>query len=136
MKTLISSLLAVAMLVSIPNMAMAGGKKKGDKGGDSGKVSAVDTTANTITISKKKSGESTTFKAAGAKITVDGVSAKLSDITVGMHAKVTVGSTPDTATAIDASKGGKGKGGKKGKNGNAGGAVPVPAASATPAPQS
>lgn len=102
MKTLISSVIALALMVSIPCMAQA----KGNKGGDKpfhGKVTAVDATANTITVESKKSAESKTFKAADAKITVDGAAGKLADITVGMKAKVTVGTTPDTATAIDAS---------------------------------
>jgi len=98
MKTLLSSVLALAILIAVPAMAQA----KGDKG-PHGKVTAVDTTANTITISSKKTGQSTTFKAADAKVTVDGVAGKLADITVGMKAKITVGTTPDTASAIDAS---------------------------------
>jgi hypothetical protein len=93
--------LAITTLFILPTTALAGGGK-GDKPFH-GLVSAVDTKANTITITKKKTGEATTFKAADAKITVNGAPAKLADILVGMHASVMVGATPDTATAIDAS---------------------------------
>jgi len=113
MKTLISSVIALALMVSIPCMAQAKGNK-GDKPYH-GKVTAVDATANTITVENKKTSESKTFKAADAKVTVDGAPGKLADITVGMKAKVTVNpTTPDTATAIDAST--HKKGGKKGKS--------------------
>ena len=90
--------LALAIFLAIPGMALAG--NKGLKPFE-GKVTAVDTTANTITVTKGKT-DVQTYKAAGATITVNGASGKLSDITIGMKAKVTVGSTPDTATAIAA----------------------------------
>ena len=92
MKTLISSVLAVAILLIVPDMALA----KGNKGEKpfSGKVTAVDAPASTITVTKKKSGEAKTFNAASATVTVGGASGKLADITVGMKVKVTVGSTP------------------------------------------
>jgi len=108
--------MVTVIALALPSMALAKGKKGDNAGQVAGKVTAVDTTANTITVSQKKKGEDKTFKAADAKVTVDGAAAKLSDITVGMHAKVTVGTTPDVATAIDASAGKKGdKGGKKKK---------------------
>ena len=98
MKNLISYALAFAILAVVPGMALAGNKGSKPFGG---KVSAVDTNANTITVTKKKQGVDKTFKTADAKVTVDGVAGKLSDITVGMHVKITVGSAPDTASAID-----------------------------------
>jgi hypothetical protein len=105
---LISFALAITFLLAVPGMAMAGGGK-GDKP-YKGIVSAVDLKANTITITRKKSNESTTFQATAAKVTVDGAPAKLSYITVGMHASVTPGATADTAAAIDASTHKKGEG--------------------------
>ena len=122
MKNLISYALAFAILAVVPGMALAGNKGSKPFGG---KVSAVDTNANTITVTKKKQGMDRTFKTADAKVTVDGVAGKLSDITVGMHAKITVGSAPDTASAIDATT--HKKGGKKH-------APAAPAASSTQAP--
>jgi len=122
MKTLISYALAFAILTAIPSMAFAGNKGNKPFGG---KVSAIDTNANTITLTKKKQGVDRTFKTADAKVTADGVAGKLSDITVGMHAKITVGSAPDTASAIDATT--HKKGGKKH-------APAAPAASSTQAP--
>jgi len=114
MKKFLSYAMATVMVLALPTMAFA--KKDKNSSGFAGKVTAVDTTANTITVGQKKKGEDKTFKAADAKITVDGTSAKLADITVGMHAKVTVGTSPDVASAIDASAGKKGeKGGKKKK---------------------
>ena len=98
MKTLISYALSLALVLAAPGMALAKGNK-GDKP-FGGEVTAVDTTANTITVTKHKTCEQKTFKTADATITVDGVSGKLSDITVGTHAKVTAGSCPDTASAI------------------------------------
>src|SRR6266568_9321012 len=100
MKKLMSYALAAAVLFAVPGMALA--KKSKGENLVVGKVTAVDTTANTITVTQGKKGEAKTFKAADAKVTVDGASGKLADITTGMHAKVTVGSSPDTASAIDA----------------------------------
>ena len=123
MKKFASYTLVLAILLAIPGLALAG--NKGDKPFE-GKVTAVDTTGNTITVEKGKK-DATTFKAADAKITVDGVSSKLANITVGMKAKVTVGPTPDTATAIDATT--HKKGGKKNKI-----TAPTPTPTPTPAP--
>jgi hypothetical protein len=109
LKRLITSLLTAAIIIAIPSIAVAGGK--GDKP-VKGTVSAVDLKANTITITKKKSSETPTFKVADAKITIEGAPGKLADITVGMRVSVTVGSTPDTATEIEVSthkKKGEGK---------------------------
>ena len=131
MKNLISFALAFAILAAAPGMALAGNKGNKPFGG---KVSAVDTTANTITVTKKKQGMDRTFKTADAKVTVDGVAGKLSDITVGMHAKITVGSAPDTASAIDATthkKGGQNHK-KSGKNA-APAAAPAPSSPQAPA---
>ena len=111
MKTLISSMLAIAIMLVVPNMALA----KKDKSGGDPKVTAV--TDSTITVSQGKQGPETTYKTEGAKITVNGTAGKLSDITVGMTAKITVGSSPDVATAIDASAApAKKKGKKKGSD--------------------
>ena len=92
----------------IPSMALAKGHKA-DKP-FKGKVTAVDTGANTITVTKHKTGEQKTFKTVGATVTVDGASGKLADITIGMRAKVTAGMSPGTAASIEAvahKKGGK-----------------------------
>ncbi|HWB58624.1 MAG TPA: hypothetical protein VG733_03995 [Chthoniobacteraceae bacterium] len=119
MRKFISFALALAVILAIPGVAQA---KKADKPFE-GKVTAIDTTANTITIAKGKK-DSQVFKAAGATVTVDGASAKLSDITVGMRAKVTVGATADTATAIAATT--HKKEGKKNKH-----ATPTPTPAST-----
>ena len=112
MKNLISYALALALVLAMPGMVQAKGNK-GDKA-FGGKVTAVDTTANTITVTKHKTGEEKIFKTAGATITVDGVSGTLASITVGMHARVTAGSSPDTASVIVATT--RKKGGNKNKN--------------------
>jgi len=111
MKTFISYSLALALVLLIPSLALAKGNK-GDRPFH-GKVTAIDANASTITVTQHKTGEQKTFKTAGANITVDGMSGKLADINIGMHAKVTVGSIPDTASAIEAST--HKKGGKKNK---------------------
>jgi hypothetical protein len=121
MKTLLSSVIALAIFVAMPGMAHA----KGNHGGPGGKVTAVDTTANTITVEKKKSGESTTYKAADATVTIDGQPGKLSDITVGSHVKITTGATPDVAASINAKT--HKKGGRK-----HGGSVPASSPAAVP----
>ncbi len=113
MKTLISYTLALVLVAALPSMALAKGNKADKPFG--GKVTAVDTTANTITLTKHKTGEARTFKTAGATITVDGVSGTLETITVGMHAKVTVGASPDTASSIVART--HKRGGKNNKSG-------------------
>ena len=77
-------------------------------------MTAVDAAASTITVTKKKSGEAKTFNAASATVTVAGASGKLADITVGMKVKVTAGSSPGSASLIDAPA--KQAGGKKGKS--------------------
>ncbi|MGB8354440.1 MAG: hypothetical protein WCD79_11160 [Chthoniobacteraceae bacterium] len=127
MKTLLSSVIALAIIIAMPGMAHA----KGNHGGPGGKVTAVDTTANTITVEKKKTGESTTFKAAGATVTVDGQPGKLSDITVGMHVKITTGATPDVAASIKART--HKKGGKK-HGGSVPASSPAPTTSGTSTP--
>ena len=109
MKTLISSLLAVTIMLALPCMAQA--KKNKSDQSISGKVTAVNATDGTITVSQGKSGPETTYKTAGATVTVDGTAGKLSDVTVGMNVKITVGSSPDVAATIDATA--KKKGGKK-----------------------
>ena len=119
MKAFISYALTLTIMLAAPGMALAGEKEGGKKPG--WKVTAVDTTANTITVhsgKKGEPGEDKTYKVADAAITVEGASAKLADITVGMRAKITVGATPDTASAVDASTKKK-KGEKKGDEGGA-----------------
>ncbi len=83
MRKFISYTVALAVILALPGMALAG--TKGTKPFE-GKVTAVDTTANTITVAKDKK-DSQTFKAADAKVTVDGKSAKLADVTIGMKSK-------------------------------------------------
>ncbi|MEY3481174.1 MAG: hypothetical protein RIQ71_1949 [Verrucomicrobiota bacterium] len=117
MKAFIFYALTFAITLSLPGMALAGENEGGKKPG--GRVTAVDTTANTITVhsgKKGETGEDKTYKVADATITVEGASAKLADIAVGMRAKITVGATPDTASAVDASTKKK-KGEKKGDEG-------------------
>ena len=105
--------MSLAILLAVPSMAMAKDKKKGKAScGDS--VTAVDTTANTITV-KGADGTDKTLKTDGATITVNGVTGTLAQITSGMNVKVTVGDAPDKATAIDATAN---SGKKKGKKGN------------------
>ncbi len=118
MKAFISYALTLTIMLAAPGMALAGEKEGGKKPG--GKITAVNTTANTITVhsgKKGEPGEDKTYKVADATITVEGASAKLADITVGMRAKITVGASPDTASAVEASakKEGGNKGGKKGE---------------------
>lgn len=118
MKPFIFYTLTLTILLAVPSMALAGEKEGGKKPG--GRVTAVDTAANTITVhsgKKGEPGEDKTYKVADATITVEGASAKLGDIAVGMRAKITVGATPDTASAVEAST--KKKGGKKGGEGDA-----------------
>ncbi len=98
MKKLIAYAMSLAILLAVPGVALAK-KDKGEKP-FAGKVTAVDPAGNTITVKTKE--EEKTFKATGATITVDGADGKLSDITNKMRVKVTVGTTPDTASAIDA----------------------------------
>jgi len=117
MKSFTSYALTLTIILAAPGMALAGEKEGGKKPG--GRVTAVDTTANTITVhsgKKGEPGEDKTYKVADATITVEDASAKLADITVGMRAKITVGATPDTASAVEATA--KKKGGKKGGEGD------------------
>jgi len=111
--------LILTLTLTVPGIALA--KDKGGEKKPGWKVTAVDTTANTITVhsgKKRETGEDKTYKAADATVTVDGKSAKLADVSVGMGVKITAGATPDAALSIAAmakKEGGK-KGGKKGKN--------------------
>ena len=116
MKSFTSYVLTLTIILAAPGMALAGEKEGGKKPGWT--VTAVDTAANTITVhsgKKNEPGEDKVYKVADATITVAGASAKLADITVGMRAKITVGTSPDTASAIEAStKKKKGESKKKG----------------------
>ena len=116
MKSLTSYALTLTIILAAPGMALAGEKEGGKKPGWT--VTAVDTAANTITVhsgKKNEPGEDKIYKVADATITVEGSSAKLADITVGMRAKITAGASPDTASAVEAStKKKKGEGKKKG----------------------
>jgi hypothetical protein len=97
MKKFLSFALAAAFLISAPGIASA----KEKKAGTHGKISAVDTTAKTISITHGKSGEAKTFKVTDATtITLDDKPAKLDDIKVDMFAKVTAGDTEDTAATL------------------------------------
>jgi hypothetical protein len=106
MKSIIALLAAIAILFAAPAMSFAGGGKSKRA---HGKVTAVD--AQSITISRKKSGDSKTFQIDDStKVTVDGQEGKhASDITVGMKARITPGAKPDTAGSIAATTKGKGK---------------------------
>jgi hypothetical protein len=116
MKSFTSYALTLTIILSAAGMALAGEKEGGKKPGWT--VTAVDTAANTITVhsgKKNEPGEDKIYKVADATITVEGESAKLADITVGMRAKITAGASPDTASAVEAStKKKKGEGKKKG----------------------
>ena len=109
-------MLTLTIILAAPGMALAGEKEGGKKPGWT--VTAVDTAANTITVhsgKKNEPGEDKIYKVADATITVEGSSAKLADITVGMRAKITASASPDTASAVEAStKKKKGEGKKKG----------------------
>jgi hypothetical protein len=68
-----------------------------------GKVTAVDTTANTITIEHGKKAPHTFSVTKDTKITVEGASGKaLSDVKTGMHAKVGTVKKATVALSIDA----------------------------------
>lgn len=115
MKKLLSFALASAFLISVPSMAFAkkSGKAAHRAGAYAGKVTAVDATAKTITVTHGKGGESKAFTVTdGTTITVNGGAGKLADITTSMHARVTEGSTIGSAASIEA---GAGKHGKKKK---------------------
>jgi len=116
MKSFTSYALTLTIILTAPGMALAGEKEGGKKPGWT--VTAVDAAANTITVhsgKKNEPGEDKIYKVADATITVEGESAKLADITVGMRAKITAGASPDTASAVEAStKKKKGEGKKKG----------------------
>ena len=107
MKSLTTILVAIAILFAAPAMSFAGKGKS--KGGTHGKVTAVDSTS--ITVTSKKSGESTTFKIDGSTtVTFNGETGKhASDLTVGMKASITPGTTADTAGTITATSKGKGR---------------------------
>jgi 3-dehydroquinate synthase class II len=53
-----------------------------------GKVTAVDTTANTITINNKKSGDVTFTVSSTTKITLNKKAATLADVAIGDHATI------------------------------------------------
>ena len=116
MKSFTSYALTLTIILAAPGMALAGEKEGGKKPGWT--VTAVDAAANTITVhsgNKNEPGEDKIYKVADATITVEGASAKLADITVGMRAKITVGASPDTASTVEAStKKKKGESKKKG----------------------
>jgi hypothetical protein len=117
MKSFTSYALTLTIILAAPGMALAGEKEGGKKPGWT--VTAVDAAANTVTVhsgKKNEPGEDKIYKLTDATITVEGASAKLADITVGMRAKITVGASPDTASAVDASTKKK-KGEKKGDEG-------------------
>ena len=109
MNKILSYAVSFAIVLALPGLAMA--KDKNKAGTLSGKVTAVDMAKNTITVEAKKTSEAKTFDSA-ATITVDGESANLAAITAKMSAKVTVGSSPDTASTIEATSHKKGKKGK------------------------
>ena len=110
MNKILSYAVSFAIVLALPGLAMA--KDKNKAGTLSGKVTAVDMAKNTITVEAKKTSEAKTFDASAATITVDGESANLAAITAEMSAKVTVGSSPDTASTIEATSHKKGKKGK------------------------
>jgi hypothetical protein len=106
MKSLIALFAVIALLFAAPAVSFAkGGKAKGEHG----KVTAVDATS--ITISNKKTGESKTYKIDGSTtVTLDGETGKkASDLTIGVKAKITPGTTADVAGTITATSKGKGK---------------------------
>jgi len=102
----IIALCAAAILVS-PSLTFAERGNEGDSG-FSGKVTAVDATAKTITVtpSHRTGGDPKTFALTDAtKIEVEGKTATISDIKADMKAKVTPGTDPNSAAAISAMAG-------------------------------
>ena len=97
MNKILSYAVSFAIVLALPGLAMA--KDKNKAGTLSGKVTAVDMAKNTITVEAKKTSEAKTFDASAATI-------------AKMSAKVTVGSSPDTASTIEATSHKKGKKGK------------------------
>jgi hypothetical protein len=93
MKSYLTSLLATAVLLIAPG-AVTGTAAgvSASSGPFKGKITAVDVKAHTITLTEKKTGQTKTFNARRAVITVDKQKHKhLSDVKVGMHAKVKMG---------------------------------------------
>ncbi len=125
MKTrLFSYTIAAALLLALPVVTFAkggGGKGKHATMAAADSISAIDTTAKTVTVTTSAGSKTYTVNA-GTKITVNGAAdKKIDDLKSSMEVKVTAG-TPDTvaasidakdAAAATAGKGGK-KGGKKG----------------------
>lgn len=102
----IIALCAAAILVS-PSLTFAERGNKED-GGFSGKITAVDAAAKTITVtpSHRAGGDPKTFTVTDAtKIEVEGKAATISDIKVDMKAQVTPGTDPNSAAAISAKAG-------------------------------
>lgn len=97
MKTFLSSLLAIAILLISPSAGLAAkgsaSKRTASKGETfKGKVTAVDPKAHSITLTQKKGGQSKTFTVKRAAITVDKQKHKhLADVRVGMKATVKPG---------------------------------------------
>ena len=111
--------LLFAAVIALPCASFAG--KKGGGGEIKGKIEQVDTTAKTITISLKSKGkkggdsgassDTKTFTVTDStKITLDGKDAKLADLASKMEAKVTPGTSDNTAASIEATTKSKKKG--------------------------
>jgi len=93
-----------------------------DDAGFSGKVTAVDARAKSITItpSARSGGEAKTFTVTDTtKIEVEGKAAKLAELKMDMMAKVIPGADPKSASVITARIGKRGDGGGAGGRGNA-----------------
>ncbi len=100
----IITLCAAAIFVA-PSLTFA---ERSNMEGFSGKVTAVDTAAKTITVtpSQRAGGDPKTIAVTDAtKIEVEGRAATISDIKVDMVAKVTLGTGPNSAAAISAKTG-------------------------------
>jgi hypothetical protein len=125
----ITAILSAALL-ALPCVSLAGKSDKG--GGFGGKVTAIDTTAKTITVTHrpKSGGASKTYTVTDAtRISVNGTDGKLADIQIGMKASITPGTPDTTAAGIIALT--RVKKGSKG-----GGSPQSPQAAPTPAPAS
>jgi hypothetical protein len=114
-------LLCAVAIVTSPSVALA--QRDNTDAGFSGKVTAVDAKAKTITItpSARSGGEAKTFTVTDTtKIEVEGKAGTLADVKMDMMAKVIPGADPNSAAAITAKTGKRGDGGGAGGRGNAG----------------
>jgi hypothetical protein len=96
--------LVVIGLLVLAQGAFAQDKGEKKKRGPGGKVKAIDTTANTITVTMGRKGETPqdkTYKLAKeVKVSIDGEAKALSDVTVGANVRLRLGAG-DEVTEIN-----------------------------------